>query len=72
MAQMMRNGSLGSAGASIRKELSADMRPDLGTPLAVGRLVARVERWLDVGFAVQFLVEQEPKSLEEPLRLVDA
>lgn len=52
--------------------LSADVQPDLGTPLAVGRVVARVVRWLDVGFAVQFLVEQEPESLEDRLHLVNA
>lgn len=52
--------------------LSADVQPDLGTPLAVGRVVARVVRWLDVGFAVQFLIEQEPESLEDRLHLVDA
>jgi hypothetical protein len=52
--------------------LSADVQPDLGTPLAVGRVVARVVRWLDVGFAVQFVAEQEPDSLEDRLHLVDA
>lgn len=52
--------------------LSADVQPDLGTPLAVGRVVARVVRWLDVGFAVQFLAEQDPESLEDRLHLVDA
>lgn len=52
--------------------LSADVQPDLGTPLAVGRVVGRVVRWLDVGFAVQFLVEQEPESLEDRLHLIDA
>lgn len=52
--------------------LSADVQPDLGTPLAVGRVVARVVRWLDVGFAVQFVVEQDPESLEDRLHLVDA
>lgn len=52
--------------------LSADVQPDLGTPLAVGRVVARVVRWLDVGFAVQFVVEQEPDRLEDRLHLVDA
>ncbi len=51
--------------------LSADIQPDLGTPLAVGRVVGRVVRWLDVGFAVQFLVEQEPEALEDRLHLVD-
>jgi len=52
--------------------LSADVQPDLGTPLAVGWVVARVVRWLDVGFAVQFVVEQEPDRLEDRLHLVDA
>lgn len=52
--------------------LSADVQPDLGTPLAVGRVVARVVRWLDVGFAVQFLIEEEPENLEDRLHLVDA
>ena len=52
--------------------LSADVQPDLGTPLAVGRVVARVVRWLDVGFAVQFLIEQEPENLEDRLHLVEA
>jgi hypothetical protein len=52
--------------------LSADVQPDLGTPLAVGRVVARVVRWLDVGFAVQFLIEQEPEDLEDRLHLVEA
>ena len=52
--------------------LSADVQPELGTPLAVGRVVARVVRWLDVGFAVQFVVEQEPEGLEDRLHLVDA
>ena len=47
---------------------SADVEPDLGPPLAVGRVVARVVCWLDVGFAVQFLSEQDPESLEEKLR----
>jgi hypothetical protein len=49
--------------------LSADVQPDLGTPLAVGRVVARVVRWLEVGFAVQFLSEQDPEGLEERLHL---
>lgn len=52
--------------------LSADVQPDLGTPLEVGRVVARVVRWLDVGFAVQFLIEQEPENLEHRLHLVEA
>ncbi len=53
--------------------LSADIQPDLGTPLAVGRVVARVVRWLDVGFAVQFLTEQDPECIEERLHAsVDA
>lgn len=47
--------------------LSADIQPDPGTPLAVGRVVARVVRWLEVGFAVQFLTEQDTEILEDRL-----
>ncbi|MDB5542371.1 MAG: hypothetical protein JWQ89_4098 [Devosia sp.] len=47
--------------------ISADIQPDFGTPLAVGRVLARVVRWLDVGFAVQFLTEQDTESLEDRL-----
>ena len=35
--------------------VSADMQPDIGTPLAVGACVGRVVRHLPHGFAVQFV-----------------
>ena len=47
--------------------ISADIYPEIGLPLAVGSLVGRVVRHLEVGFAVQFLALQEPESLESSL-----
>jgi hypothetical protein len=50
---------------------SADLDPQLGEPLAIGRVVGRVVRKLEVGFAVQFVAEQEPEVVEEMLRAPD-
>ncbi|MBS3848229.1 PilZ domain-containing protein [Devosia sp. J2-20] len=44
--------------------LSAQHAPEIGTPLAVGKLVGRVVRYLDVGFAVKFLQLQELEDIE--------
>jgi hypothetical protein len=44
--------------------VSAEVWPGLGTPMAVGKLVGRVVRYLDVGFALQFLQPQERDELE--------
>jgi hypothetical protein len=44
--------------------LSAQTSPGIGTPLAVGKLVGRVVRYLDVGFAVKFLELQELEEIE--------
>lgn len=44
--------------------VSADLTPRLGAPLAVGRVVGRVVRQLEVGFAVRFLSPQDPAHLE--------
>ena len=44
--------------------ISAEIWPGLGTPMAVGKLVGRVVRYLDVGFALQFIQLQEPSQLE--------
>lgn len=44
--------------------VSADIWPGLGTPMAVGKLVGRVVRYLDVGFALQFIQLQELDQLE--------
>jgi hypothetical protein len=48
--------------------VSADYWPHVGTPLAVGRLVGRVVRYLDVGFAVQFKDVQESDDLDNLLQ----
>ncbi|MFN4211616.1 MAG: PilZ domain-containing protein [Devosia sp.] len=44
--------------------VSADIWPELGTPMAVGKLVGRVVRYLEVGFALQFIQVQELDQLE--------
>lgn len=44
--------------------VSAQIWPELGTPMAVGKLVGRVVRYLDVGFALQFIQVQELDQLE--------
>jgi len=44
--------------------VSADIWPGLGTPMAVGKLVGRVVRYLDVGFALQFIQLQDLDQLE--------
>lgn len=44
--------------------VSADLWPAIGTPMAVGKLVGRVVRYLDVGFALQFIEVQEVDKLE--------
>lgn len=58
---------ISASGAAV----SADLDPQLGEPLAVGRVVGRVVRKLEVGFAVQFVAEQEPEVVEEMLRAPD-
>lgn len=47
--------------------VSADVQPAIGTPLALGTVVGRVVRWLEVGFAVRFSAELEAQELEERL-----
>lgn len=44
--------------------VSAAVTPEIGTPLAVGRIVGRVVRYLDVGFAVRFVMTQEAEAVE--------
>jgi len=44
--------------------VSAEVEPEVGTPLAVGKVVARVIRNLPAGFAVKFIEPQEPGRLE--------
>lgn len=45
--------------------VSADIKPEIGTPLAVGKLVGRVVRHRADGFAVQFIEPQDPNLLEQ-------
>jgi hypothetical protein len=47
--------------------VSADVQPEIGTPLAVGACVGRVVRLLDLGFAVKFVEEQNRDHLERLL-----
>lgn len=55
---------LSSSGAA----LSADYEPEIGEPLAVGKVVSRVARRLDVGFAVQFVSPIERQYVEQMVR----
>lgn len=43
--------------------LSADLKPDIGTVLAVGRVVGRVRRHFAAGFAVEFVQVQDIDQL---------
>ncbi|WP_398478398.1 PilZ domain-containing protein [Tardiphaga sp.] len=51
---------MSSSGAAV----SADVQPEIGTPLAVGACVGRVVRHLAGGFAVKFVEEQGREVLE--------
>ncbi|WDR05683.1 PilZ domain-containing protein [Devosia rhodophyticola] len=51
---------ISSSGAAI----SAETRLPRGTPVALGQLIGRVVRQLEVGFAVQFTRTYEPEQLE--------
>jgi hypothetical protein len=44
--------------------VSANIWPEIGTPMAVGKLVGRVVRYLDVGFALQFIQLQPFEDIE--------
>jgi hypothetical protein len=52
---------MSASGAAV----SADIVPDIGTPLAVGKVVSRVIRRLDDGFAVRFNELQNLDRLEQ-------
>lgn len=47
--------------------ISADLNPEIGTPLAIGSVIGRVVRHLDVGFAVKFMNLQDKDMLEQVL-----
>jgi len=52
--------------------VSAEVQPELGTPLAIGSCVGRVVRHLREGFAIKFVERQDAAQLEalvaRPLR----
>ncbi len=50
----------------------AEVVPQIGEPLAVGRIVSRVVRHIDGGFAVRFLELQPRESVEAMLRAPEA
>lgn len=54
---------MSSSGAAV----SADVQPEIGTPLALGKAVGRVVRWLEVGFAISFVEEMDAADLEDML-----
>lgn len=47
--------------------VSADIVPDIGTPIAVGTLVGHVVRGFESGFAVEFANVQDAEGLEDRL-----
>jgi len=47
--------------------VSADIKPEIGTPLAVGTIVGRVVRHRADGFAVQFIELQDLDCLEQKI-----
>jgi hypothetical protein len=51
---------------------SADYLPSLGEPLAIGRVVGRIARLFDVGFAVHFITAQEHPELERLLAKLES
>jgi hypothetical protein len=51
---------LSTSGAAV----AADIRPAIGTTLAVGRIVGRVVRQLETGFAVRFVQLQDRQTVE--------
>ena len=55
---------LSASGAAV----SADIDAPLGTVLAIGRAVGRVVRKLDAGFAVQFIENYDPETVEDRIR----
>lgn len=51
---------MSAAGVAV----SADVQPEIGTPLAIGACVGRVVRHLELGFAVKFVEQQDRDNLE--------
>src|SRR5690606_8675216 len=55
---------LSRSGAAV----SAHFWPEIGMPMALGRLIGRAVRHLEVGFALQFILPQEFEDLEYLIR----
>jgi hypothetical protein len=45
--------------------VKTDLRPDIGTPVTIGKTSGRVIRHLDDGFAIEFARVQHPDFLED-------
>ena len=58
---VVRITDISQSGAAIRSE----HRPEVGSPVTIGKTPARVIRHLDDGFAVEFLRLQHPDFLED-------
>jgi hypothetical protein len=52
---------LSMSGAAV----SAEKKPPLQSRVALGKVLARVVRNLEEGFALEFVHEQDPDSLED-------
>jgi hypothetical protein len=52
--------------------VSADLYPDIGTPLAVGKMIGRVVRRFAEGFAVEFLAQESMADVERKLASADS
>ena len=50
--------------------VSSEIMPDIGTPLAVGRVVGKVARHLPAGFAVEFAEIHDLASIERAINYV--
>jgi hypothetical protein len=50
--------------------VSADVQPEIGTPLAVGACIGRVVRLLPDGFAVKFVEQQSRNDFERRIARV--
>ena len=50
--------------------ISAEVKPAIGTPMMVGRVLGRVVRHLEGGFAVSFPAVHEEKAIEDELSIL--
>jgi hypothetical protein len=52
--------------------VSADLYPDIGTPLAVGKVIGRVVRRFAEGFAIEFVGQESLADVERKLATADS